>query len=155
MRIKKDLFEAQIKKTLSEKPKLPDEYEAVLFAKAEDLLSERRELITSRQAEARQMALARKRWLLAIRRFFSLAWETLAFNPDRPATAAIFAVLIVAFLALNGGGRDVSVRLSYADLPPLPKNNDFPAHYDAQVLAERQAYEREVQDAHKRTSGGI
>lgn len=155
MRIKKDEFEIQTKKALSGKLKPSDAFEAVLFAKAEDLLSRRREQIAGRDAEARQTALTRKRWLAAIWRFFSRTSELLALHPDRPATAAVFAVLIVAFLALHGGGHDMSVQLSYADLPPLPKNNDFPARYDAQIHDERQAYEREVQDAHKRTSGGI
>ena len=155
MRIKKDQFETQIKKALSEKPKLQGEFEGALFAKAEGLLSKRREQIASRQVEARQVALARKRWFAAIRQIFSRGLEFLAIHPDRPATAAVFAALIVAFLVLHGGGREMGVQLSYADLPPLPKNNDFPAHYDAQILAEKQAYEREVQDAHRRTSGGI
>ncbi len=155
MPMKKAEFETQIKQALSEKPELPDELEAVLFSRAEDLLSKRREQIAARDAEAHKSRLTRKRWIEDIQRLFSRASEVLALYPDRPATAAVLALLIAAFLALHGGRRDMSEPLSYADLPPLPKNNDFPARYDAQIHAERQAYEREVQDAHKSTSGGI
>ncbi|OFZ18024.1 MAG: hypothetical protein A2X94_04560 [Bdellovibrionales bacterium GWB1_55_8] len=155
MRIEKDRFQARLKEALSESPGTSDEFEAVLFSRAEDLLSKRREQIASREAEARQIAQVGKRWLLAIRQAFLRTLEGVALHPDRPATAAVLAALVAAFLALHGGGREMSVQLSYADLPPLPKSNDFPARYDAQIRAERESYEREVQDAHRKTSGGI
>jgi len=148
MRVSDHEFEAQIKQVLGEKSQIPDALEAALFAQAEDLLAKRRGRIASREAEV-------KRRRIAIRQLSSRVVELLAIRPEAPATAAILAALVVAFLTLHGGGREAGMPLSYQDLPALPKNNDVPARYDAQILAERQAYEREVEDAHNRTSGGI
>ncbi|MCM2323353.1 MAG: hypothetical protein NDJ90_08840 [Oligoflexia bacterium] len=153
--MKNERFESLVKQALGEKPKASVGFEAALFEKAEELLSKRRVQRATRKAEARELALAKKRWVAAIREALSRFVELLAVRPDRPATAAIFAVLLVAFLALQEGGRQAGGRFSYADLPPLPENNDFPARYDAQIQAERQAYEREVLDDQSETSGGI
>ncbi|MCM2279009.1 MAG: hypothetical protein NDJ89_13115 [Oligoflexia bacterium] len=147
MRIERDSLDTEISSALKQKRNPSGDFEAALFAEAEDLLAKRREQRDSREDRARRKSLARKRWLAGI--------ELLAIRPDRPATAAVLAALLVAFLALHDGGGDRSGRLSYADLPPLPEDNDFAAQYDSQVLAERQAYEREVEDAHGKASGGI
>jgi len=134
-------FETKVTQALSIKAKLSTESELLLFAQAENLLSARRERISSRETVARLANRAKRQRLLAI-------------HPDMPAAATTFIVLILAFIVLHSRP-EITFRVSYSDLPDLPKTNDFPARYDAQLFAERQAYEREVEDAHKRTSGGI
>jgi len=147
-------FEAQFKQVLNKKPKLSVESELALFAQAEDLLATRREHRASRETVAKRADQARTRRLTALRQLPSSLLEFFAIHPDTPVTATAFIALVLAFVALQSG-RGPAVRVSYSDLPALPKTNNFAAYYDAQLLAERQAYEREVEDAHQKTSGGI
>ncbi len=146
MRIEADSFEKKIKEALGESVPVRGDFELALFAKAEGLLSKRREQLGAQKAVAHRVVLVRKHRLEKLRRLFSRLWEGIAFYPDRPAAAAVFAIFLAALVSLHDG--DIPNRsfqpLSYADLPQLPKFNDFPARYDAQVLSEKQAYEREV-----------
>jgi hypothetical protein len=159
MPIKKDPFEDriedQIREAFSQRPTPSVDFEAALFAQAEDLLSRRREQLSARELKSRHSAMARQRVFTPLRQSYSRFLDVIAMYPDRPALAAVVAVILVAFLALQGGGSSISVRRGYARLPALTQNNDFSARYEEQVRAEKQAYEREVEDAHRETSGGI
>jgi hypothetical protein len=151
--MKKDEFDAKIKQDLSNKTQLSIESEYALFSQAESLLAVRREHIASRETIARRADHAKKRRLIVSRQKGLHLLELLAIHPDTPAMATTFIALVLTFWALQGRNESV-LRASYSGLPELPKMNDFPARYDAQVFAERQAYEREVEDAHRKTSGG-
>jgi hypothetical protein len=156
MRMSDDDFKARTRAALGEKPGLSAEAEHGLFARAEELLAVRRERLHSSEVVAIRKAQSQTRRFAALRRIFSSIPEVLAIHPDAPATVVTFAALMLAFLTFqNGRSGPQSQPLSYADLPSLPKNNDVPARYDAQRFAEQQAYEREVEDAHQKTSGGI
>ena len=146
-------FETQVKQTLSSKTKLSVESELSLFTQAENLLAIRRELIASREAVLKLANQTRKQRLIALRQILSQVSEFLAIHPDTPAVATTFVALVLAFTIFQSKPQS-AFRISYSDLPEFPKTNDFSARYDAQLLAERQAYEREVEDAHKKTSGG-
>ncbi len=154
--MKKYEFESQLTQALDQYPQMSVECEVALFTRAEALLAERRGRLSARAIAERQTEQAKKRWLSECQRLAARLFEFCAVHPDGPASAAALATWVLAFLALNiGGQRDTTANLSSADFPVLPKYNDGPAQYDAQLLAERQAYEREVEDAHKKTSGGI
>ena len=135
------------------KPEPSREFETALFARAEQLLTARREHLAAREKKIQRAVRSRKRWFTKFRELPSRLLEFFAIHPDAPAAAATFATLVLAFLALHRP-HESPANFSYSDLPELPKFNDAPAHYDAQTLAERQAYEREVEDAHHKTSGG-
>ena len=147
MRVKGTEFDAHLKKCLGKKSQLSSSIEAALFSQAEYLLAGRRSRLAAPKAPPKSEALR----LLASR-----ILDSVAFHPDYPATAAAFAALFVAYLVLpHGQGRSNQVsRSEVSTLPEFPKFNDFPAKYDAQRLAEERAYEREVNDAHEKTSGG-
>lgn len=152
--MKKQDFEVPLKQLLSDKPEVPAKLEAAIFAQAEGLLAQRRELLASREADTLRSAQVRTRRFLSIRQSAARVIELFAIHPDAPATAAVFAVLLATFLVLHGPSERPS-KLTYSDLPALSKTNDVPARYEAQRLAERQAYEREVENVHRETSGGI
>jgi hypothetical protein len=154
MRVGPDEFQNKIKQALSDKPAPSVMFEARLFAQAEDLLAIRRERLELRKSDAVRLAQKRAHLLSSFQESFSRILDIVAIRPDVPAAATALAALVLVFLALhNGHGHGVS--LTYADLPDFPKNNDAPARYDAQRLVEQNAYEREVEDAHRRTSGGL
>lgn len=157
MRMKEANFETALRRALEQKPGLSQASEAALFARAEELLSSRRELISARNADARRMSQARASALLASRQLISRMIELLAIHPNGPAAAATLVACVLAFVALENPrfGHQGGTRLSYSDLPDFPRFNDVPSRYDAQRLAERQAYERERENADKETSGGI
>ena len=134
-------FDSEMKKALTSKAKLSKDSELSLFTQAENLLSVRRDRATSRETLARKTNLAKKRWIFAI-------------PPNAPAAATTFIVLVLALITYSSRW-ERHFKENYADLPEFPKTNDFPESYDAQILADRQTYEREVEDAHRRTSGGI
>ena len=67
MRMKEANFETALRRALEQKPGLSQASEAALFARAEELLSSRRELISARNADARRMSQARASALLASR----------------------------------------------------------------------------------------
>ena len=150
-------FETQLKDALKEKPGLSAEREATLFEKAEDLLGARRERVALKLKKTKDIESARRGLVLKIRTIPARMWDFLANHPDAPAAATALMALVLAFVmtfpALHSH-RETYTELTYSDLPALPKTNDVPARYDAQVLAERQAYEREVENAHDQTSGG-
>ena len=156
MRMKEANFETALRRALEQKPGLSQASEAALFARAEELLSSRRELISARNADARRMSQARASALLASRQLISRMIELLAIHPNGPAAAATLVACVLAFVALESPLWPSGwTRLSYSDLPDFPRFNDVPSRYDAQRLAERQAYERERENADKETSGGI
>jgi len=150
--MKKHDLETQIKEVLANKTKLSQESELALFSQAENSLSVRRKRIASREAAAHLANQAKERRLVGLQQFFSRIAEFLAIHPDAPAAATTFIALVLAFISLQERP-GTPFKVSYANLPDLPKTNDFPARYDAQLSAERQAYEREVEDAHRKTSG--
>ncbi|MGK5085594.1 hypothetical protein WDW37_20080 [Bdellovibrionota bacterium FG-1] len=148
----------RIKQELSVKPQLSAELEAALFARAEDLLAVRRGRLCSRQEDVKRLAQVRVDRLTMLSQIASRALDFFAIHPDTPAVAATFAALVLAFLTLHHGtprGLERGMPLTDSDLPEISKTNDASARYDAQRLAEQNAYEREVEDAHQRTSGGI
>ena len=145
-------FDLQIKQSLSTKSGLSKEAESLLFLNAESLLSARRDRFVLKEAKAKRSR--QKSKLAYFGEGISKIVEVLATQADMPAAATTIAILFLALFAFPGRSV-VSFKVSYSDLPDLPKMNDFPTRYDAQLLAERLAYEREVEDAHKRTSGGI
>ena len=151
--MKESKYETSLKDALNQKPKVSAEFEVTLFAQAEVLLAARREYLALREASVQDRKQAGSHWLNSARQILSDIWELFAIHPNLPATAAMLATLVFAFVALHQGN-EPAMSLSYSDLPALPKYNDAPANYDAQLLAERQAYEREIDDAHKKTSGG-
>ena len=128
-------------------------FEATLFARAEVLLATRRKKEAAPiQVRARAKANS----------FLNFLVEHLLFQPQFPATLATLTALLIAVVTLLPH----SAKVHYSEVwssqtevhelvSPLPKNNAFPAQYDSQRLADERAYEREVEDAHKRTSGGI
>jgi hypothetical protein len=139
-------FDLKMKRFLHQKPAVSPQLESTLFSHAEELLAVRRE----------RKVLVRE----TVRRFR----DFLLIRPDTPAAAGIFAALVLTFLALHvqrdhrlnghvGIGQVGSGRTE--ELASFPSQNDASARYDAQVLAERIAYEKEVEDAHEKTSGGI
>lgn len=140
-------IDTKIREALNTQAKLSIESEFSLFAQAEELLTVRRD-----HASAKRQA--KKRRVFVLQRVLSRITESLAIHSDTPATATVFLALVLALISVQKRPQS-NFRMSYADLPALPKNNDFPARYDAEVLAERQEYEREVEYAHQRTSGGI
>jgi len=158
MRIKKDQYEIALKQALkpelTTRPQVSSAFEASLFAKAEDLLATRRERVASRELTTQQLKQARRRGLIAFRQTSARILEFFAIHPSAPAAATTLATLILAFMSLHTS-HEPTVVLSYSDLPALSKTNDAPARYDAQNLADRQAYEREIENAHQKTSGGI
>jgi len=154
MRIKDSELEAHLKKALQKKPELPAVLESALFAKAQGLLTERRERIVARDAKIQKASRATRQRIGALRRAGAWVFEIFSLHPDMPATAATAAALFLALLAFHSSPRHAP-SLSQSDLPDFPRFNNAPARYDAQRLAEQQAYEREVEDAHQKTSGGI
>jgi hypothetical protein len=144
-----------IKKTLQEKPPVPQALQQSLFDAAELLLSARREAIHHRESLAHRRHQARVRRFDGIRAMGRRFGEVSTFQPQLPAALATAFVLALALFATQGGSRHTAIQLGYSDLPALPKSNDAPRLYDAQILADRQAYEREVENAHRETSGGI
>ena len=147
-------FESLVKRELGQKSRLPQAAEAALFERAEAMLVARRERRVLREAAVRHSTRTRARRLHGVRQGFAQVLDFFALHPDMPATAATFATLALAFLFLHGG-QGIDSRRADPDLSEFAKTNDAPARYDAQRLAERQAYEREVEDAHQKTSGGI
>ena len=143
-------IDLQIKQNLNIKVKLSPESELLLFSKAENLLATRRDRFALREAKRSKQ---RSKFTTFGETISKIA-EIVATHADMPAAATMVVVLFLAFFAFPIRSR-VPINVSYSDLPDLPKTNDFAARYDAQLLAERMAYEREVEDAHKRTSGGI
>jgi hypothetical protein len=153
MRIKEQNFQSSIKRALGNKTDLSAESKAALFAQAEILLAKRREHLSARELGARKVLQRGERLHFSLQKSFSCLIEILAIQPDVPAAGAAFLALILAFLAFHGSHPRFNP--AYSDVPEFSKNNDFQARYDAERLAEQQAYEREVEDAHKNTSGGL
>jgi hypothetical protein len=154
MRIKEKELQTRIKTELSEKTKLSFKAEAALFAQAEELLAARRDRIQVRQDAAVRASRSRKQAFDSIQGLIAAAFEKFVLYPSGPMAATAFAALIIAFLAYPRVQKD-AVRFTYADLPEFKKFNDAPARYDAERIHEQQAYEREVENAHKSTSGGL
>jgi hypothetical protein len=144
-------FQEKISQALQEKRGLPAALENALFLQAGELLATRRERLSAREVDLKRTAQTRARRLTHVVEFFAI-------RPYWPATAATCAALIFAVLTLLSAHRpspSPSRQITFADLPEFPRNNDASKRYDEQRLAETQAYEREVEDAHQRTSGGI
>jgi hypothetical protein len=154
MRVRPNEFQSKIKQALSDRPGHSFAFEAKLFAQAEELLAAKRELFELHKTGAARRAQKKAQLLFSLQEIVSKLMDLIAIRPDVPAVAAAFAVLVLAFMALHGG-RERGMSFTYSDLPDFPKYNDAPARYDAQRLAEQMAYEREVEDAHQKTSGGI
>jgi flagellar biosynthesis component FlhA len=153
MRVKEQDLKNKLKQALMNKPDLSAESQAMLFSQADSLLAKRREHRRLQEADSKRMIRAGARVRLSLQKAVSRLIEILAIRPDIPAAATAFLALILAFLALHGSHTRSSPTSS--ELPDFPKYNDSPARYDAQRLAEQQAYEREVEDAHQKTSGGL
>jgi hypothetical protein len=146
-------LESKIREALDQKPRLPAEAELVLFSRADDLLAKRRDQIVCRQTAVQEASRKRAQRFLSLRRACLRVWDYLSVYPESPALATALATLVLTLMVVTGRSGP-SRKLSYSELPDLPKTNDFAARYEAQWFAERQAYEREVEDAHQKTSGG-
>ena len=153
MRIDKEI-DQEIKKILSEKPFVSKQLEAALFEKADVLLMKRRELHTARQSVRCGILNVLNQVRNDVKIRFLLLLESVTVFPDLPATAVIFTALLLALLSFQESGKNEK-RIQFSDLPAFRKSNDFPDRYDSKILTEKNAYEREVKDAHERTSGGL
>lgn len=154
MQVEAENYPSLLKEALSKRSQASRAVEAELFSKAEALLSKRRERLTFREQGVLRRRQAGDRVWRAVLETLGQWVEVFAIHPNTPAAGLILAVLVMSFAAFNGTHSNGTM-LRFSDLPELPKTNDAPARYDAQVLAEAQAYEREVQNAHQNTSGGI
>jgi hypothetical protein len=141
-------LEERMASAFADSPRLSPRLESELFARAEELLATRRERLADRERETERARQGRAQTAARMRELCDRLASYVALHPQRPATAAAIAALLLAFLALQPREAERRLRLTYADLPALPRFNDVPAKYDAQRLAERQAYEREVKNAH-------
>jgi hypothetical protein len=153
MPVKEQDFQNKMKQALMNKPDLSAESKALFFTQAEMLLAKKRERRNMQESAARVRLSPRKTFSRYIGALIETLAETLAIQPDVPAAGAAFLALILAFLAFHGSHSRFNA--TYSEFPDFPKNNDSQARYDAERLAEQQAYEREVEDAHKNTSGGL
>lgn len=145
MRLKEAEFLNQLKAPL---PTLSSEFESALFASAEALLQQRREFRSHRRIRP-------ERWRLGLEfsplRPLGQALRLLALQPS--AQAAAVAVLVSIWVLFRS--ETDSSATGFSELPDFPRFNQAPARYDALWLAERMAYEKEIQDAHQETSRGI
>ena len=144
-------LQQKVSEALSAKSSPSAQFESRLFANAQELLAERREYLEERRAFSKKVS----RWIYRIRsspwEFLAWATQLLVINPGVQAAALL--LLASAAILIHSGPRGRSTEFS--DLPDFPKFNDAPARYDAERQVERQAYEREVEDAHIKTSGGL
>ncbi|MEK6705293.1 MAG: hypothetical protein AABZ06_05850 [Bdellovibrionota bacterium] len=136
------------------------EFEARLFASANELLACRRERLAVCGAAAKKAKLARSRAFGVVQELvvhlspIQVLIRTANFFALHPAAQAATLVVLTS-IALIIHARPSGPLITFSDLPDFPKYNDSPARYDSQWLADRQAYEREVEYAHRKTSGGI
>lgn len=147
-------YQARIKEVLEERFEVSKSLETELISKAEALLAQRRQRAIGRERSALQTRHVSRKFWSTLHQGLNHGIEFFTIHPNTPAAAAVLAVLVVSLAVLNDT-RAPSVSLRYSDLPEVPKLNDASARYDAQNLAEAQAYEREVEDAHQKASGGI
>lgn len=129
------------------------EFEARLFEAADELLRVRRDRVSMQEARSRKISDVRSRTLSAISpiQVFARATRLWVLNP----AVQVAAIAIITSVVILLRSQPTGIAGGFTDLPEFSKVNDSSARYESQVLLERQAYEREVEDAHARTSGGI
>lgn len=136
MRVAERDFQNRVTEALRETVRPSSDFEARLFSSAEDLLSKRR---AQRALRSRR----RIQWERVFP-FLNLAEIMKTLAPHPMVQATIFLVLISSIFWF----RPRSEKLRFSDLPDFPKFNNASARYDAMWLAERQADEKEMEDAH-------
>ena len=133
-------------------------FEAALFSKANDLLTQKRSQILDR-ALAKSRVEVRRRELVALPvRVLLEQQRYLAISA--PIQAAALLVLTSSVYFIHSRATDISsgnsgVTNTALELPDFPKTNDASARYEAQRQLEEQNYENEVEDAHQKTNGGV
>ena len=156
MRIKEKDFDSSIREYLQKKESLSAAGKQALFSKADALLARRRKLLIERDVARLQWRFPNGiRGLLALlsdlARAPALVFRGLALHPAAQVALLLILTSLVFLLRSHSTGEG----LRFADLPEIPKFNDGPARYDAMWRSEREAYEKEVEDAHRNTKGGI
>ena len=130
MRISENDFDEQIKTALAARMEPSPDFEARLFSSANALLEKRRELAAHRRSLS----------------LFEFSFDFPAFFAPNPL--ARFAVVLAALvLVVVTRAQSRKSALILADLPEFPKTNNATASYDAQWLAERNAYDKEIENA--------
>lgn len=139
-----------IGRALSVKPALSARAEMALFENVEQILTARRALREAQSSGSRRRRERRDAWKEAARTQVSRLLEGLALHPDRPAFAAAFAALVIAVLTFGDWTPTQAFKQRSEDDSAFSDSQ-----YEAQWLADRQALERAIVDAHLHTSGGL